>query len=124
MSTDTIATDPGTDPGTAPGNAGGVNNIVETIPPQVLSAGQLELIAALVTETIYGTTWLSTEQVCEWMQIRREYLYALVAKKKIPHVKIGRLLRFKRTELDQWVETYRQIGLHDVAREESSEGSE
>lgn len=54
-----------------------------------------------------SSTWMTSDQVCDWLQIRRDYLYHLVAEDRIPHVKIGRLLRFKRAELVQWVETFR-----------------
>lgn len=52
--------------------------------------------------------WMTSEQVCDWLQLRQDYLYTLVADGRIPFVKLGpRILRFRRTELEAWIESHR-----------------
>lgn len=62
-------------------------------------------------DTVPADSWMSTDQVCEWMNVEKDWLYDRVAKKGIPHVKVGRLLRFKRSELEDWIEGHRQVAL-------------
>jgi excisionase family DNA binding protein len=58
--------------------------------------------------TRFKDGWMTTEQVCDWMQVKVDWLYGQVARKTIPHVKVGRLLRFRKTDLEAWMETHRQ----------------
>lgn len=50
-------------------------------------------------ETLY-----TAEEVCELFQFKLSYLYALTSEGRIPHYKIGGFLRFKRSELEEWLE--------------------
>ena len=52
--------------------------------------------------------WLSTTQVCKWLQVDKDWLYDQVRKNEIPCVKVGRLLRFHRQELTAWIESGRK----------------
>ncbi len=51
--------------------------------------------------------YMTSEQVCEWLQVKMDWLYDKVSKNEIPYVKIGRILRFKKTEMVTWVEEHR-----------------
>lgn len=55
--------------------------------------------------------WMSSDQICTYLNVRRDWLYDLVSRNEIPHVKLGRLLRFKRSEIDVWMEGYRRDAL-------------
>jgi excisionase family DNA binding protein len=46
---------------------------------------------------------MKTEEAAEYLQITVGHLARLCREKKIPHQKLGRLLRFSRTALDSWL---------------------
>jgi len=49
---------------------------------------------------------LTYQQVSQWLGIKLGTLYSLVARERIPHVRLGnRLVRFRQEELRQWVES-------------------
>jgi excisionase family DNA binding protein len=77
------------------------------IPVVALTKDQLDQLADRVASIMTGDGWMSTDQVCRWLQIKSDYLYHLVADDKIPYVKLGRLLRFRRSELEQWIDGLR-----------------
>lgn len=68
-----------------------------------LSPRQLDELAERYALYRHNDGYMTTRQVCEWLQLRRDYLYDLVAAHGIPYVKLGRLLRFKRSELEAWI---------------------
>jgi len=47
-------------------------------------------------------------EVSQYLGIKTSTLYAMVGEKKIPHYKVGRLVRFKRSEIDLWMERNRK----------------
>lgn len=46
-----------------------------------------------------GEVLLTLREVCEVLRIRPSTLYAWVARGKIPYVKVGSLLRFRRSDI-------------------------
>jgi excisionase family DNA binding protein len=48
--------------------------------------------------------WLTLEQVAEYLQMSNSAIYKLAQKSKIPGHKVGRQWRFKKEEIDDWVE--------------------
>lgn len=46
----------------------------------------------------------SVEEAAKILGISRSYLYQLVREEKIPSVRIGKLLKIRRTDLECWVE--------------------
>ena len=48
-----------------------------------------------------------------YLAIKEKTLYARVASGDIPHYKIGRLVRFKKTEIDVWMESLKVIPVVD-----------
>lgn len=75
-------------------------------PEFIISRDQLAELGQHFALQVDG--WMTSDQVCEWLQLRRDYLYDLVAHDRIPYVKLGRLLRFKRAELEEWIEGHRE----------------
>ncbi|MGB3682667.1 MAG: helix-turn-helix domain-containing protein [Rubrobacteraceae bacterium] len=51
--------------------------------------------------------WLKVPEVAEELRIARSRAYELVADGEIPAVKIGRIVRVSRKELDRWLESQR-----------------
>lgn len=48
-----------------------------------------------------GTQLLSAKETATYLGLPLSSIYSLVYKKRIPHTHLGRLLRFRRDELDQ-----------------------
>jgi len=49
--------------------------------------------------------WLSVEEIAAYLGIKRETLYKWLAEKDIPAHKVGRLWKFRKDEVDEWVRT-------------------
>lgn len=49
-----------------------------------------------------GHRMLTLEQVCEWLNVTERHVRKLVERDAIPYRKVGRLLRFSETEIDEW----------------------
>lgn len=47
-------------------------------------------------------------ELAEYLGIKPMTLYAKVSAKEIPHYKVGRLVRFKKKEIDQWLSNLKQ----------------
>jgi excisionase family DNA binding protein len=48
--------------------------------------------------------WLTLEQIAEYLQMSTSSIYKMAQAKKIPSYKVGRQWRFKKEEIDKWVE--------------------
>ena len=57
---------------------------------------------------------LTPEQVAEMLQVKLNTLYSWTHQRKIPHLKVGRLVRFSRRDLEQWIERQRKPQEVDV----------
>lgn len=53
--------------------------------------------------------YLSITDLSNYLSIKAATLYSKAERGEIPCYKIGRLLRFKKSEIDQWMEAQRQI---------------
>ncbi len=52
-------------------------------------------------------TFLTTEEVLDYLQVNLRTVYRLIKADKIPAVRVGRQWRFKRADLDAWLESQR-----------------
>ena len=52
---------------------------------------------------VYADNWIGIEEAATYLGITKDTLRKWIKKTDIPAHKIGRLWRFKRTELDEWV---------------------
>ncbi len=55
-----------------------------------------------------GREFLNIKEVGEFLGIKVSTLYCYVENGTIPHYRVGRLIRFKKREIDQWMEEQRQ----------------
>jgi excisionase family DNA binding protein len=46
----------------------------------------------------------SIQDLSNYLDIKASTLYAMVEERKIPHYKVCRLVRFRKAEIDQWME--------------------
>ena len=49
--------------------------------------------------------WLSVEEIAAYLGINRDTVYKWIIRKNMPAHKLGRLWKFKREEVDNWVLT-------------------
>ena len=49
------------------------------------------------------------KEVAEYLQVTERTLYRLAQQKKIPAFKVGNAWRFRREDLDRWIETQTAI---------------
>ncbi len=49
---------------------------------------------------------LTIQQVAAYVGLSHHTIYRFVSQRKIPHVKLGKVLKFDRTEIDRWIASY------------------
>ncbi|MEI2609582.1 MAG: helix-turn-helix domain-containing protein [Candidatus Promineifilaceae bacterium] len=47
--------------------------------------------------------WLSVEEIAAYLGINQDTVYKWITRKQLPAHKVGRLWRFRREEVDDWV---------------------
>ena len=47
--------------------------------------------------------WFSVDEIAAYVGVERDTIYKWLQKKKMPAHKVGRLWKFKRDEIDEWV---------------------
>jgi len=52
-------------------------------------------------------TFLTTEEVLEYLQVNLRTVYRLIKAGKIPAVRVGRQWRFRKTDIDAWLDSQR-----------------
>src|SRR5258708_22079014 len=52
-------------------------------------------------------TFLTTEEVLEYLQVNLRTVYRLIKAGKIPAVRVGRQWRFRRHDIDAWLDSQR-----------------
>ncbi len=51
--------------------------------------------------------FLTIDELSEYLGIKKSSLYAKVERKEIPYYKVGRLVRFKKSDIDPWMEKFK-----------------
>jgi excisionase family DNA binding protein len=52
--------------------------------------------------------FLNISDLSEYLSIKKSTLYLMVESGDMPHYRIGRLIRFRRDDVDAWIETHRR----------------
>ena len=55
-------------------------------------------------QSIQEKEFLTIQDLSGYLEIRPKTIYAKVEERSIPHYKVGKLIRFKRSEIDLWME--------------------
>jgi excisionase family DNA binding protein len=55
-------------------------------------------------------SFLTTEEVLDYLQVNLRTVYRLIKAGKIPAVRVGRQWRFRKRDIDAWLETQRPRG--------------
>ena len=51
--------------------------------------------------------WLDIKELSSYIKIKEKTIYYLVSKGRVPHYRIGKLVRFKKEEIDKWMDSKR-----------------
>jgi len=54
-----------------------------------------------------ATEFFSINELAEYLNIKKSTLYSFVRNGDLPHYRIGRIIRFKRTDIESWLEEHR-----------------
>ncbi len=60
-------------------------------------------------------SFLTTEEVLDYLQVNLRTVYRLIKAGKIPAVRVGRQWRFRKRDIDAWLESQRPRGVRAVA---------
>ena len=61
--------------------------------------------AGLKTFSLLETNFMTVHELSLYLNIKEKTVYHLVALGEIPHYRIGKLVRFRRGEIDAWIST-------------------
>ena len=53
--------------------------------------------------TMTENRWLSVNEIADYLGIRSDTVYKWIPRKNMPAHKIGRLWKFRKEEVDQWI---------------------
>lgn len=65
--------------------------------------------------------WSTLKEVQEYLGVRRETILQWIAKRNMPAYKVGRLWKFKLSEVDKWI---RSGGANDANAEKTEDDAE
>lgn len=51
--------------------------------------------------------WLSVEEIAEHLGVTKDSIYRWIERRSLPAHRVGKLWKFKRSEVDEWVRTGR-----------------
>jgi excisionase family DNA binding protein len=60
--------------------------------------------------------FLNIDELSEYLSIKKSTLYSMVENGELPHYKIGRQLRFRRDDLEIWLESHRKNEINPEKR--------
>lgn len=49
--------------------------------------------------------WVSLEEIAKYLGVSKDTIYLWISNKELPAYKIGRLWKFKTSEIDEWVKS-------------------
>lgn len=61
---------------------------------------------------------MQTEQLCDYLKIRRSAVYQLTTYKRIPYFKRGKRVFFKKEEIDEWLRNGRKASVTHIEEED------
>jgi excisionase family DNA binding protein len=52
-----------------------------------------------------GSRWLSTDEIADYLGVKRDTIYKWIERHNMPAHKVGRLWKFRKHEIDDWIVT-------------------
>ncbi len=68
-----------------------------------------------VSDNGHGPDLLTVPEAAKFLRISRNLAYELVARRELPCVRLGRVIRVPRTSLDAWIASQAATGVADPA---------
>lgn len=59
---------------------------------------------------------LTIPEVAEYLKISKAKVYLMVQRKQIPHLKLNRNVRIRRSDLEKWLEKQKVVETSDVTK--------
>jgi excisionase family DNA binding protein len=56
-------------------------------------------------ESVMKDRWLSVDEIAAYLGIKRDTVYKWISEKQMPAHRMGRLWKFRKEEVDEWVRT-------------------
>ena len=56
-------------------------------------------------ESVMEDRWLSVDEIAAYLGIKRDTVYKWISERQMPGHKIGRLWKFNKKEVDEWVKS-------------------
>jgi len=56
-----------------------------------------------IAQNLMSDRWLSVEEIAAHLGVSKDTIYVWTAKKRIPAHRVGRLWKFQKSEIDDWV---------------------
>ncbi len=56
-------------------------------------------------ESLIKDRWLSVDEITAYLGIKRDTVYKWISEKQMPAHRMGRLWKFRKEEVDEWVKT-------------------
>ena len=56
-------------------------------------------------ESVMEDRWLSVDEIAAYLGIKRDTVYRWISERQMPGHKIGRLWKFNKKEVDEWVKS-------------------
>ena len=80
-------------------------------PSRTLTASRHSIRQPAQAESSSTDTLLTAVEVARYLKLSKSKVYYLISTKRIPHVKIGKNVRVRRTDLETWLEAKTQKAL-------------
>jgi excisionase family DNA binding protein len=81
---------------------------IEQTDIEAIAARVAEILKPVITSNIKRDerdALLDVVQLAAYLNVSKAWVYDQIRNNEIPHSKIGKYLRFRRREIDKWVET-------------------
>lgn len=49
--------------------------------------------------------WLSVDEIAAYLGVKRDTIYKWITRRGMPARKVGRLWKFRKSEVDRWIES-------------------
>jgi excisionase family DNA binding protein len=61
------------------------------------------MLNQIILEGSMEERWLSVDEIAQHLGVRRDTVYKWISRKRLPGHKVGRLWKFRKSEVDDWV---------------------
>jgi len=62
---------------------------------------------------------MTIDELAKYLKVTKKTIYYLIYQKSLPTVKLGsRLLRFRKSDIDKWIESKSNVKVYDKSEEE------